>query len=94
MSSAECRTFGLQVVRREADAPHGLRTYVHIGTGNYNPSTAAVYTDLGLLSCNPAICNDVVDIFKHLTGQPAVEKKCVQLCADLRRVCKICCVSC
>lgn len=60
-----------QVVRRERDAPHGLRTYVHIGTGNYNPSTAAVYTDLGLLSCNPALCNDVVDIFKHLTGADA-----------------------
>ncbi len=59
------------MVRRERDAPHGLRTYVHIGTGNYNPSTAAVYTDLGLLSCNPALCNDVVDIFKHLTGADA-----------------------
>lgn len=56
-------------MRREREAPHGLRTYVHVGTGNYNPSTAAVYTDLGLLSCRPAVCNDVVDIFKHLTGE-------------------------
>lgn len=57
-----------QVVRREGEAVHGLRTYVHVGTGNYNPNTAAVYTDFGLLSCDPAVCNDVNDVFKLLTG--------------------------
>jgi len=65
-SKTHCKL--MLAVRREREAPHGLRTYVHVGTGNYNPSTAAVYTDLGLLSCRPAVCNDVVDIFKHLTG--------------------------
>ena len=56
------------VVRREKAAEHGLRTYVHIGTGNYNPSTASVYTDMGLLSCDPELGEDVVDLFKFLTG--------------------------
>jgi polyphosphate kinase len=56
------------VVRREKSAAHGLRTYVHIGSGNYNPSTASTYTDLGLLSCDPQLGEDVVDMFKFLTG--------------------------
>jgi hypothetical protein len=56
------------VVRREKSAEHGLRTYVHIGTGNYNPSTASLYTDLGVLSCDPQLGEDVVDVFKFLTG--------------------------
>ena len=56
------------IVRRERSTPHGLRTYVHIGTGNYNPSTASTYTDLGLLSCDPQLGEDVVDLFKYLTG--------------------------
>lgn len=42
--------------------------YVHVGTGNYNPETAEVYTDFGLLTCDPVLCRDVVDLFKHLTG--------------------------
>ncbi|MGH8933806.1 MAG: RNA degradosome polyphosphate kinase [Egibacteraceae bacterium] len=53
------------VVRRERD---GLRRYVHIGTGNYNPKTAALYTDLGLLSCRPALGADLTDLFNYLTG--------------------------
>ncbi|GMH42263.1 hypothetical protein BSKO_10182 [Bryopsis sp. KO-2023] len=61
------------VVRRERRAPNGFRTYVHIGTGNYNPDTARVYTDFGLLTCNPKICQDVVDLFKHLTGMHSQE---------------------
>ena len=61
------------VVRREKTAPHGLRTYVHIGTGNYNPSTAAIYADLGLMTCDEEVGQDVVDLFKFLTGvQPWV----------------------
>jgi len=55
----------IMVVRQEED---GLRTYVHIGTGNYNPRTASVYTDFGLLSCNPDLGMDVADLFKYLTG--------------------------
>jgi polyphosphate kinase len=53
------------VVRREGG---GLRRYVHIGTGNYNPRTARVYTDLGLLSCRPELGADVTDLFNLLTG--------------------------
>eukprot|EP00271_Cylindrocystis_brebissonii_P022321 TRINITY_DN854_c0_g1_i2.p1 TRINITY_DN854_c0_g1~~TRINITY_DN854_c0_g1_i2.p1 ORF type:complete len:1017 (+),score=208.66 TRINITY_DN854_c0_g1_i2:402-3452(+) len=53
------------VVREEGE---GFRTYVHIGTGNYNPRTAGVYTDFGLLSCNPELGEDVADLFKYLTG--------------------------
>lgn len=55
----------IMVVRKEDD---GLRTYVHIGTGNYNPRTASVYTDFGLLSCDPDLGMDVADLFKYLTG--------------------------
>jgi len=54
------------VIRQEA--PNILRTYCHIGTGNYNPSTAAVYTDYGLLTCDPDLGKDVMDLFKYLTG--------------------------
>ncbi|HYN69515.1 MAG TPA: hypothetical protein VEX41_04830, partial [Candidatus Eisenbacteria bacterium] len=53
------------VVRREGS---GLRRYVHIGTGNYNPTTARLYTDLGLLSCRPELGEDVTDLFNSLTG--------------------------
>lgn len=53
------------VIRQEDD---GLRTYYHIGTGNYNPKTASVYTDLGFLSCDPAIGADLMDLFNYLTG--------------------------
>lgn len=57
------------VVRREADAPGGLRTYAHIGTGNYNSITAQLYTDLGLMTCDPRITGDVVELFNYLTGR-------------------------
>ncbi|MGH2368856.1 MAG: RNA degradosome polyphosphate kinase, partial [Chloroflexota bacterium] len=53
------------VVRREAD---GIRRYVHLGTGNYNATTARLYTDLGLLTCRPEIGADVTDLFNRLTG--------------------------
>ncbi|PYP52485.1 MAG: polyphosphate kinase 1, partial [Gemmatimonadetes bacterium] len=53
------------VVRRE---PGGIRRYVHIGTGNYNAATAAMYTDLGLLSADPALGADVNDLFNELSG--------------------------
>jgi len=53
------------VVRRETD---GIRRYVHLGTGNYNSRTARLYTDFGLLTCNPSIGADVSDLFNSLTG--------------------------
>ena len=56
------------VVRRES---RGLRCYAHVGTGNYNPATAQLYTDLGLLTCNPRITEDVVALFNLLTGRSA-----------------------
>ncbi|QZZ20991.1 polyphosphate kinase 1 [Leptothermofonsia sichuanensis E412] len=53
------------VVRQEAGQ---LRRYVHIGTGNYNPKTARIYTDLGLLSCREELGADLTDLFNYLTG--------------------------
>jgi polyphosphate kinase len=53
------------VVRREGS---GLRRYVHIGTGNYNPRTARLYVDIGLLTCRPEIGADATDLFNVLTG--------------------------
>ncbi|MEN6584835.1 MAG: polyphosphate kinase 1 [Sulfuricella sp.] len=55
----------LLVVRREEG---GLRRYVHLGTGNYHPRTAKLYTDFGLFTCNDDICSDVSDVFAQLTG--------------------------
>ena len=56
------------VVRKEKDSDSGLRTYVHIGTGNYNPVTAGLYSDFSLFSCDPLLGRDVMDVFKQLTG--------------------------
>src|SRR6516164_3060962 len=53
------------VVRREED---GIRRYAHLGTGNYHPSTAKLYTDLGLLTCDPDLTNDSAELFNWLTG--------------------------
>jgi polyphosphate kinase len=53
------------VVRKEAG---GLRCYAHIGTGNYHVKTARLYADFGLLTCNPALTRDVVNLFHYLTG--------------------------
>jgi polyphosphate kinase len=56
------------VVRREGDA---IRRYVHLGTGNYNPVTARLYTDMGLLTCNEQIAADATHFFNALTGYSA-----------------------
>ena len=53
------------VVRREGE---DIRRYVHLGTGNYNPATARVYTDFGFLTCNEQIANDATYFFNALTG--------------------------
>ncbi len=53
------------VVREE---PDGLRRYAHLGTGNYNPKTARVYEDFGLLTSDPDITNDLLELFNSLSG--------------------------
>lgn len=53
------------VVRREKN---GICRYIHMGTGNYNPVTARVYSDFGLFTCNPQIAADAADLFNFLTG--------------------------
>jgi polyphosphate kinase len=58
------------VVRKERN---GLRCYAHIGTGNYHPKTAQLYTDVGLLTCDPGITSDLVNLFNYLTGYAATQ---------------------
>lgn len=53
------------VIRQEEQ---GLQTYVHVATGNYNPTTSKVYTDLGLLTANTEIGDDATDLFNYMTG--------------------------
>lgn len=56
----------ISVVRKEKD---GIRTYVNIGTGNYNSQTSKVYTDLGYFTCHPEISREILEIFNYLTGR-------------------------
>ncbi len=59
------------VVRKEGNK---VNRYVHIGTGNYNPSTAKIYTDMGLLTSNVDICSDVSDLFNVMTGYATINE--------------------
>ena len=63
------------VVRKETS---GLRCYVHIGTGNYHVKTARLYSDVGLLTCDPLLTADAVNLFHYLTGRSR-SPKCVAL---------------
>ncbi|MCK5087334.1 MAG: polyphosphate kinase 1, partial [Melioribacteraceae bacterium] len=59
------------VVRRESD---GVKRYVHLGTGNYNASTAKLYTDIGLFTTDKDICADVSEVFNYITGYSEQKK--------------------
>ena len=68
----KCHAKMLLIVRREPTGPKAkqvkLRRYAHLGTGNYHPRTARLYTDFGLLTADEAICEDVHHVFQLLTG--------------------------
>ena len=53
------------VIRKEGDR---IRRYMHIGTGNYNPGSSKIYTDLGIFTASEQIGRDVTDVFNYLTG--------------------------
>ena len=70
------------VVRREGGR---LRSYVHIGTGNYNAKTARLYTDLSLLSAREDLGEDVAQLFNHLTGYSETEYRSLLVAPDTAR---------
>lgn len=61
----------LMVIRKEADS---IRRYVHLATGNYNPKTAKLYSDLSLFTANPLIANDATAFFNLVTGYSTIQK--------------------
>ena len=73
------------IIREERE---GIRTYCHIGTGNYHPKTARLYTDLGLLTCRPELGNDIVNLFHYLTGYAPGQsyKKVLVAPRNMRRI--------
>ncbi len=70
------------VVRREEG---GLRRYVHVGSGNYNPKTARLYTDFSLLSADPELGADIAELFNHLTGYAEAEYMHLLVAPDTAR---------
>jgi polyphosphate kinase len=72
------------IVRR---GPHGLRRYLHLGTGNYNEQSARIYTDFGLLTSSPILAEDASAFFSAVTGysDPPRLRKLVMAPTDLRR---------
>jgi polyphosphate kinase len=81
--SLKTHTKCVLVVRREGD---GVRHYVHVGTGNYHPKTARLYTDLGLFTCDEELGADVADMFNFLTGyaRPRTYRKALVAPSHLR----------
>ncbi len=71
VSGLKTHTKIMMVVRREGSE---IRRYVHVGTCNYNPRTARLYTDFGLFSCDPALGEDLTDLFNELTGFGVTER--------------------
>jgi len=61
----------IMVVRKEEDE---MRRYIHLGTGNYNPTTARLYTDIGLFTADEEIADDATDLFNYLTGYSAKQE--------------------
>src|SRR5687768_13907619 len=75
------------VVRKEAG---GIQRYVHTGTGNYNPTTAKIYTDIGLFTANPEIVSDVSEVFNYLTGYSNQKEYRHLLVAPVQMRAKLC----
>jgi polyphosphate kinase len=77
------------IVRKE---PEGIRRYAHVGTGNYNASTARVYTDIGLVTARPEVVEDVANVFNYLTGYSSKADYDALLVAPVRlrgRLCEL-----
>jgi polyphosphate kinase len=75
------------VVRQEAD---GIQRYVHTATGNYNPDTAKVYTDVGYFTADPDIVSDVSDVFNYLTGYSSQKEYRSMLVAPVNLRSRLC----
>ena len=75
------------VVRQEGD---GIQRYVHTSTGNYNPETAKVYTDLGYFTADPEIVSDVSDVFNYLTGYSNQKEYRAMLVAPVQLRTRLC----
>ncbi len=84
VSNLKIHCKALLIVRREEE---GIRRYLHLATGNYNDKTAALYTDLGIMTCDSDLCQDVANLFNVMTGYsapPAEWRKIAAAPFDLR----------